>query len=477
MPKGLLALPLIPKAVDYASVASFLALHPENGSETFYHGIEKVPPGHVLRISAERIGFEKFWQPCLDPLLLPREEDYHEAVREALDRAVSARLRGVEGAVGTHLSGGLDSSAVTATAARLAESVVAFTSVPRHGFASTTSSELILDEGPLAAATATLYPNIKHVLLETEGKSPIDELERSFFLLDRPFLNLSNASWWNGINDTARREGISVMLTGSMGNLSFSYSGMEALPQLLRGGEFALASRLGRDLLSNGFPFVAMAGCLLGPFMPEWLWRPVLRAKRRGADPLRSRLLRPGTPSLTRAQRRTAKGDEKRPSSNSMITRLRALSRADPGNYNKGTLGGWGIDVRDPTADQRLVEFCLRIPPHLYLNGGIPRAVARRALTDRLPAAVLGERRRGYQAADWYEAFREHRLQIREEVQRIVACTSASTALDTERMQRLLDHWPQSGWTDAKTTQAYRYALLRAISAGHFIRRVTGSNG
>ena len=39
----------------------------------------------------------------------------------------------------------------------------------------------------------------------------------------------------------------------------------------------------------------------------------------------------------------------------------------------------------------------------MLLKKGVRRPLARAALADRLPAAVLDERRKGYQAADWSE--------------------------------------------------------------------------
>ena len=75
--------------------------------------------------------------------------------------------------------------------------------------------------------------------------------------------------------------------------------------------------------------------------------------------------------------------------------RLSVLRETDFGNLNTGTLGGWHIDLRDPTADVRVLEFCLAVPPDQFLHEGIPRALARRALADRVPKLVLDERRRG----------------------------------------------------------------------------------
>ena len=44
--------------------------------------------------------------------------------------------------------------------------------------------------------------------------------------------------------------------------------------------------------------------------------------------------------------------------------------------------------------------------------------------------------------------------------------------LDLPRMRRLLETWPEGGWGRWQVTEAYRGALLHAVSAGHFIRRV-----
>jgi hypothetical protein len=56
------------------------------------------------------------------------------------------------------------------------------------------------------------------------------------------------------------------------------------------------------------------------------------------------------------------------------------------GITRKGTLADGGIDVRDPTADRRLIEFCLSVPTEQFFRNGVPRALARAALADRVPA-------------------------------------------------------------------------------------------
>jgi asparagine synthase (glutamine-hydrolysing) len=48
--------------------------------------------------------------------------------------------------------------------------------------------------------------------------------------------------------------------------------------------------------------------------------------------------------------------------------------------------------------------------------------------------------------------------------------------LDVERMRGLVETWPESGWERPEVTNAYRLALLRGVSAGHFLRKVAGTN-
>ena len=165
-----------------------------------------------------------------------------------------------------------------------------------------------------------------------------------------------------------------------------------------------------------------------------------------------------------------------RPRRDPFGTRTRVLKRVDVGNYQKGHLAGWGLDVRDPTADRRLVELCLSIPPEQFLVEGEPRALARAAFADRLPPEILQEKRSGLQASDWHEGFAAARDEIAEEVERFASIEATGQVLDDEMLKRLLSHIPDGDWNSSKVSSLYRLALLRGLSAGHFVRKATGSN-
>jgi asparagine synthase (glutamine-hydrolysing) len=166
-----------------------------------------------------------------------------------------------------------------------------------------------------------------------------------------------------------------------------------------------------------------------------------------------------------------------RPWKSGLALRLRILQFVDHGNYYKGNLANVQIDYRDPTADIRLLEFCFGVPMEQFLHDGMPRALAHRALADRLPKQVLEERRAGLTMADWHEDLTAAHDGIVEELNRLEACPAAATTLDLPRLRQLTENWPSGGWERSDVLVHYRYALLRGIAVGHFLRRATASNG
>ena len=60
----------------------------------------------------------------------------------------------------------------------------------------------------------------------------------------------------------------------------------------------------------------------------------------------------------------------------------------------------FGLDIRDPTRDRRLIEYCWRVPNEAFWAGGLQRGLIRKGMADLLPAVVRQCERRGLQAAD-----------------------------------------------------------------------------
>jgi asparagine synthase (glutamine-hydrolysing) len=483
MPKGLHALAEIPYGPDEQVVAEFLVLMPRQGSRTFFRDVVGVEPAHVVAVTRAGIASRRYWQPRRPGGSRLRSKEYVEGLRHHLDQAVRSQLRGVNGAVAAHLSAGFDSSAVTATAARLLAprggKVVAFTGLPRAGYDRPSPKGWFNDEGPLAAATAAMYPNIEHVLIRTARESPLDEFDRMVYLYDRPIVG--GAGWFSSINRAARDRELTVILTGVLGNMTSSYNGAQLFTELLRAGRFI---RLWREASHwVGKSHSSWGGALIktfGAFLPVWLWRRVeRRTKGRAYNVLDYAAIRAdylaerNLATLARERNWDFAG---RPWKDGFDLRLWAMGRGARGEVYKGTLAGWGPDTRSPLADKRLVEFCLSVPTDEYLSNGVSRSLARRALADRLPPVVLNEHKQGFQIADWHEAVTAARANIAAEVDRLAAYGPAAKMLDIEMMKNLVDNWPKSGWETHDIEARYRWALLGGIAAGHFLRKTSGAN-
>jgi asparagine synthase (glutamine-hydrolysing) len=484
MPKGLHALPDVPYAPDEERVAEFLALMPETGTQSFFRGIERVEPGHVTVVTAASLKARRHWQPRNSPLKLSGPAEYAEALRQRLDEAVRCRLRST-GNLGVFLSGGLDSGAVAATAARLlvpsGRKILAFTGVPRVGYDGPAPRNRIVDEGRLAAATAALYSNIEHILVPNKGRSPLADLDRFFNLLDRPMLNICGTAWAHSFNHAVNGRNIKVCLNGNLGNMGLSYNGLELLPELFRTGRWLRLWKEANALVSAGkMRWRGILANTLGPWCPPNLWVQINKLATGHAYEVQdyaainqTRLVELDLPARAKAKNLDL---VYRPWKSGIAMRTWAIQRVDSGNYNKATLGGWQVDTRDPTADVRLLEFCLSVPTEQFLRDGKQRALALNALADRLPRVVLDEPRRGLIGADWHEDLTAARQDVVTEIDRLEASSSASKAVNLARLRQLTERWPTDGWDRDDVIMPYRYALLRAISAGHFLRRTTGSN-
>src|ERR1700688_2127739 len=115
---GLFALPDVPRQIDEVMLGHFLALNLRNRLRTLYRGIERVPSRSVVAINGSGYAHREYWAPNPDAALLCRtEDDYIARGRELLDQAVASAMGGDRAAL--MMSGGLDSSGVAATAARL----------------------------------------------------------------------------------------------------------------------------------------------------------------------------------------------------------------------------------------------------------------------------------------------------------------------------------------------------------------------
>jgi asparagine synthase (glutamine-hydrolysing) len=472
MPSGLFALEEIPSRPDSNRVTGWMLDQSKGEGTSFFKDVERVRPGHYAIFDGERLTQVRHWDPRPQERRLPRQADYIEAFRHHLDQATRSRLRGVKDVVATHLSCGWDSSAVTSTAARLLAPsggrVLALTSGPRPGFQGSVPRGRLGDETAIAAQTAALYPNMEHVVIRSGSTSPLALLDRNFDLFQEPAANICNNVWWSAINDEIRARGVNVLLSGGYGNITLNAGNLNVLADFVHSGQMLRWWRECRLLVSRSpARWRGVLANSFGAWLPSSVWTG-LSKHFQGSDASE----RQTYVLYERWKESNKRRPVNQPGADTYALRKSLLQRLDVGNARKGLLAGWGIDERDPTGDIRLIDFCLSLPRDQLLRDGVMRPLARAALADRLPAAVLENRLRGYQFADWHEHLTKEAM-LRE-TDEIAANPCASSVIDTARIRSMIEEWPPSGGKGWEAVVAYRVRMLQAFSAGHFLRRAAG---
>jgi asparagine synthase (glutamine-hydrolysing) len=119
-PKAILAYPAVDRTLDPVAAATFFALGYVLCPRTMRRGIRNLPPGHILLADASGVRVSPYWHAaniaqCAGAPALDRREAAG-AVRATVEQAVERELA-ADVPVGVFLSGGLDSSLLTAVAA------------------------------------------------------------------------------------------------------------------------------------------------------------------------------------------------------------------------------------------------------------------------------------------------------------------------------------------------------------------------
>jgi asparagine synthase (glutamine-hydrolysing) len=472
MPQALAGLEGAP-AVDEARLARFVADFPPTGGRSFFAGVRKVEPGHLLIAGRQGARARRYWQPAFADRRASSPDDYADGLREQVDSAVRRRLRRARGQIGAHLSAGRDSSAVATSAALQLRAVgaplLAFTSAPRLGFDGPVPAGMTADESAVAAATASLHPNVEHVLLRPPFPPALDRLGEADRLAGQPTGHVLNGAWWAAINGAAQARQVSVMLTGEVGNFTLSAGlGLDELPDFLRRGAVGRWWREARALAGGTYRWRSVLNASLRPCMPEAAYRALRRvADGRHADPEFAAPL-PGQ-GLTAGE--AGRAWERLVGLSGKARRWAMLGLVDPGNFRKYSLARWGVEERDATADRRLVDYCFSLPAEARLHRGVLRPALRGALAGRVAPPVLDPAARGYQSADWHERVAPGDVQA---FAAAVETAAGGGLIDWESVRSVAAGWPRSGSGDPAIVSLYPMKLLRVLAAARFAADVRG---
>jgi asparagine synthase (glutamine-hydrolysing) len=343
------------------AVYEYIARGYTTGGRSFFSGMHSLAPGSSVFVELRGSPRIQRWWTC--PVAQGGEtapDDLAERVGELLDDSVRLRLRS-DVPVGAHLSGGLDSSAVVAAAARHATG-------PLATFTGAMKGDPDSDERPFARAVNEKWGLVGHEI-EVGHDEFAESFDRILDCLDEPVAG-PGVFPQLAVCDLARRHGVKVALGGQGGDELFGgYVRYQALHDRARLGGGTVQERA-RALKS-----------LSTLALREWRR---LRQTRRSA---RDRELHPSflasvDPAFREEIRRAPTRD------------AGGLMRWDLGNYlpallhvDDRTSMAVSLESRPPLLDHRLVELVCRVPPSRHFEHG-PKSLLRAAVDDWLPSVV-----------------------------------------------------------------------------------------
>jgi asparagine synthase (glutamine-hydrolysing) len=481
MPNGLFAFDGVPRELSEEKFADFLVLNHADHATTIYRNVFRVLPAHILRVTQDgAVTQRRYWSPAaLKPVRLSSDQAYADGLRDHLDRAVRRQMRSAH-PVGGLLSGGLDSSSVSALAARAlgekSQRLAVFTGVPREGFDGPMPDGHYGDEKPYVDAIAAQAGNIDVTYIRNDECDDFAELERFFIALEGPVRNPANLGWMLAMLRAARAQGRRVLLGGLFGNSTISWNGWSQAPGLLKRGRLLAAYRQWR-LFYRSTPYSALESLrtfFLAPLFPNMSGR----QSRRGTPPWQAHSpIRPDFAAAMAVERRAEDAQHDFHYRPRQDERAAGLTQVDyVGDWYAAEKAVTGVEVRDPTADIDVVSYCFGIPPEQYLVEGIDRSLIRRAMWGLLPDMVLTSRMSGLQAADWYEKLDRQRGTFARQIAELAQSPLARRAIDLKRLERTLENWPRHGWHRTEIFQEYNLALTRGLAGGRFLQWFEAAN-
>jgi asparagine synthase (glutamine-hydrolysing) len=476
--KALFALPMVPRRLNELRLAQHLATWVTDGEATFHDEIFRLPPGHHLLASADGNRITRYWLPEDAPeVRFSNDDDYVARFLELYSRAVEVRTRTTKTIIGT-LSSGLDSGSVTALAARAmrgsGKKLTVYTSVPMHREISTLLPGVLVDEWPMADAVARWIGDIDHRALPAEGASPLGSMELSLWIHVEPEYAASNLFWIIDLLEKSREMGAGVLLTGQLGNGGVSWGGDQQ--RVLRGvlqGNWLDAWRGLREyqqLRKTSFPR-ALSSQVVRPLrgrMASWRFR-------RGLSTVPHAIALFSTSFLERLALFDRMREEKYDPFYSAVLPPREqrfrflLPRINPiGALWDESGAAYGLEVRDPTGDVRLLEYCLGVPDDQYVRTGRDRYLIRRSLEGLVPPAVQWSQQRGRQGADLVFRLRDDAVVVNAAIEEVTASVTVRDYINVDLIHR---SWRSVVEGDARNAFPAASMLARTLLISLFLAR------
>ena len=465
--KSLLVHPGLGRAIDPCAVEEYLALGYVAEPRTIFTSTKKLPPAHHLTVKrGQRVPEPvEYWDvrfTLSSPITL---EDACEELNRRLEESIRLRMIS-EVPLGAFLSGGVDSSAVVATMARISDEPVNTCSI--------SFDDPAFDETQFAEQVAARY-RTRH-FVDHVASDDFDLIDELAGLYDEPFADSSAIPTYR-VCQLARKH-VTVSLSGDGGDESF-------------GGYRRYQLHMMEERLRSVLPIGVRRPVfgLLGTIYPKADWAPrVFRAKTTFeslartsveayvhsmsivSESTRHRLFTPSFRSRLSGYR-AGSVFERHAERAATDDPLALIQYIDLKTYLVGDINtkvdrasmAHSLEVREPLMDHMLVEWLAQLPSSLKLRGLEAKYLLKKAMEPHLPRQVLYRPKMGFAVP----LIRWFRGPLRERVSATVLGERiADSGIFERRMLQHLIDAHQSGARD------YSAPLWTILMFDAFLRKV-----
>jgi asparagine synthase (glutamine-hydrolysing) len=388
--KSILELKDVERNLNWNAVAHVFTFLSTPATESIIEGIYKLEPGYSLTVRPGQTPVvERYWDVRFQPDYSKDEAYFISHLRELLNESV--RLHMVSDVpVGAFLSGGVDSSTVVATAARLTKEPLKTFSI---GFRESDYNEL-----DYARAVAQIFHTDHHDL--TLGPDSLDHLEDLAWNLDEPFGDSSCIPTYMVSKLAAQH--VKVVLSGDGGDELFAGYDRYVVEQrerrygllpdsvraVMKGVSSVMPNGMrGRNRLRHMSLADSERYCdactLFRRDELQNLFQPEAFDLFSGYDPWRPKVAwmeADGGNWLSKLQQL----DVNNYLPLDILTKVDRMSMAH------------SIETRVPLLDHKIVEFAATIPPEMHLRGGSTKYVLKQAMRGILPDGIIDRKKQGF---------------------------------------------------------------------------------
>ena len=392
--KVLLATNQIKRQIDLRALDAYLTFGYVPEDFCIFENVHKLPPAHSLTFEKGKVTLDKYWDfPLVNAVKSKQTEA--EAVEELLailTEAVKIRMIS-EVPLGAFLSGGVDSSAIVGTMARLSSSKVKTFSI---GFNEDSYNEL-----KFARVAAKHFETEHHEFVVTPDI--VTEIENLVGHFDEPFADSSALPTF--VVAKMAREFVTVVLSGDGGDevfagysrykTHFARNSFEKLPLGLRRNSFGRISEMlphnarGRNFLNN----IALDS--IERYINSVSQFTKLNRRNLYSTEFRQKLNVAFGAGEANFAAFTKDFDEKS---------LDALLYLDSKTYlpadiltkvDRMTMAA-SLEARAPLLDHKLIEFAAALPENFKFDGQTTKRIFKTAVRSFVPSEILDRPKQGF---------------------------------------------------------------------------------